>query len=71
VQEREGAYLVLRKARFHESIFRGAVELQGVPASDALQTWLDVGSHPARGKEQAEHLWRRVIAPNVLRKSLP
>lgn len=69
--EHEGADLVLRRPAFRESVFRGAVDCEGVPTSDVLQTWLDVSSHPSRGSEQAEHLWRRVIMPNILRRSSP
>jgi hypothetical protein len=48
---------------FRESVFRGAVEREGVPVADILQVWLDVGSHPARGAAQAEQIRRRVLAP--------
>jgi hypothetical protein len=34
-----------------------------VPSSDILQVWLDVSQHPSRGKEQADLIWRRVLAP--------
>jgi hypothetical protein len=30
-------------------------------ASDALQVWLDVASHPARGREQADLIRKRVL----------
>jgi hypothetical protein len=46
-----------------ESVFRGAVVKEGVPSSDILQVWLDVSQHPSRGKEQADLIWRRVLAP--------
>jgi hypothetical protein len=46
-----------------ESVFRGAVVKGGVPSSDILQVWLDVSQHPSRGKEQADLIWRRVLAP--------
>lgn len=54
---------------FRESVFRGAVESEGVPAADILQVWLDVGSHPARGAAQAEQIRRRVFAPILKHKS--
>jgi hypothetical protein len=53
---------------FRESVFRGAVEREGVPVADILQVWLDVGSHPARGAAQAEQIRRRVLAP-ILEKN--
>jgi hypothetical protein len=46
-----------------ESVFRGAVVKEGVPSSDILQVWLDVSQHPSRGQEQADLIWRRVLAP--------
>lgn len=45
-----------------ESIFRAAVDREGLPVSDGVQIWLDVSSHPARGKEQAEHIRRQIFA---------
>jgi hypothetical protein len=48
---------------FRESIFRAAVVRDGVPIADILQVWLDVSSHPARGKAQAEEIRRRALAP--------
>lgn len=55
--------LFVRVPIFRESVFRGAVEHEGVPVADILQVWLDVGSHPARGAAQAEQIRRRVLAP--------
>jgi hypothetical protein len=46
-----------------ESIFRAAVEHDGVPVSDILQVWLDVSSHPARGKAQADQIRNKLLAP--------
>lgn len=46
-----------------ESVFRAAVERDGVPVSDILQVWLDVSSHPARGSAQAEQIRNKVLAP--------
>ncbi|MBV9180607.1 MAG: hypothetical protein JO356_04790 [Acidobacteria bacterium] len=54
--------LFLRIPRKPESVFRAAVEHDGVPASDILQVWLDVSNHPARGKSQAELLRKRVLS---------
>lgn len=58
----EPPQLILKQAAAPESVFRGAVQVQGVQVSDILQVWLDVSSHPARGREQAEHLERTVLA---------
>jgi hypothetical protein len=46
-----------------ESVFRGAVDREGVPVADIVQIWLDVSSHPARGSAQAEEIRRRILAP--------
>jgi hypothetical protein len=57
--------LVLRMARWPESVFRAAVlrpisDAGEAPVTDLLQTWLDVADHPARGDEQAAVLWKRL-----------
>ena len=55
--------LYMRVPGNRESVFRGAVEKGGLPVSDILQVWLDVSQHPARGKEQADLIWRKILAP--------
>ena len=55
--------VVLRAPLARESVFRGVVSVDGLPVSDVLQVWLDVSTHPARGKEQANLIHRRVIEP--------
>jgi hypothetical protein len=46
-----------------EAVFRPRVFSDNVPVSDVLQVWLDVSTHPARGKEQAREIRRRVLKP--------
>jgi hypothetical protein len=46
-----------------ESVFRGVVRKNNVPVSDILQVWLDVAQHPSRGREQADVIWRKILAP--------
>jgi len=46
-----------------ESVFRPVVRRADVPVSDIVQVWLDVANHPARGKEQAEQIWKKVLGP--------
>jgi hypothetical protein len=58
---RVDVYLRVPAAR--ESVFRAAVRADGVPVSDVVQVWLDAGVHPARGREQAEEIRRRVLRP--------
>jgi hypothetical protein len=57
------ADVYVRVPAFRESVFRASVFRDGVPVADILQVWLDVGSHPARGEEQAEEIRHRVLAP--------
>jgi len=49
-----------------QSLFRAAVRVDGVPVSDVLQVWLDVQGHPARGRQQAEEIGRRVLRPLLM-----
>jgi hypothetical protein len=48
-----------------ECVFRGVVRRDGVPVSDILQVWLDAGQHPSRGKEQADHIWKRILSSAI------
>jgi len=57
--------VILRIPREKESVFRGAVAVEGVRVSDPLQVWLDVSSHPARGREQADLIFKKVIKPMI------
>jgi len=52
----------IRQPANREAIFRALVlGGDGIPVSDILQVWLDVSTHPARGKEQAREIQRRVL----------
>ena len=53
--------LLLRRAPFPQSIFRGLVRPHGLAACDVFQVWLDVSSHPSRGREQADVIRQRVL----------
>lgn len=53
----------LRVPASRESVFRGVVSREGVPVSDVVQVWLDASAHPARGAEQSELIYRRVMRP--------
>jgi hypothetical protein len=46
-----------------EAIFRPRVFPDNVPVSDVLQVWLDVSTHPARGKEQAREIGKSILKP--------
>jgi hypothetical protein len=58
----EQVQLILRQANFPESLFRGAVRVDGMLVSDAIQIWLDSSAHPSRGAEQAAHLEHKVLS---------
>jgi len=45
-----------------ESVFRAAVQRDGVPVSDIVQVWLDVSNHPARGRAQADEIRKSVLS---------
>jgi hypothetical protein len=53
----------IRIPEYGESVFRGAVERNGLVISDILQVWLDVSNFPARGRAQADEISRKVIKP--------
>jgi hypothetical protein len=44
-----------------KAVFGPLVELKGIPVSDILQVWLDVSTHPGRGREQAREIRRRAL----------
>ena len=60
--EEKEADVFVRIPGNRESVFRGVVLKDGVPVSDILQVWLDVGQHPSRGKEQADLIWRKILS---------
>jgi hypothetical protein len=60
-QANDPVHVVVRVPQWPRSVFRGAVVRDGISVSDILQVWLDVSEHPARGAEQADHIWSRVL----------
>jgi hypothetical protein len=62
-QSGRAAEIFIRIPVHKESVFRAAVVREGVRVSDVLQVWLDVSVHPARGREQAGEIRRRVLKP--------
>ncbi len=50
-----------------DSIHRGCVLVDGVPVADVLQCYLDVRPSFARGREQADHIYERVLQPHFER----
>jgi len=53
----------LRIPTHAESVFRAATRVDGAPVCDVLQVWLDTSSYPARGREQADVIRKRVLGP--------
>jgi hypothetical protein len=53
--------LIVRQAPAPQSVFRGLVRPEGMAACDVLQVWIDVASHPSRGREQADLIRKRVL----------
>jgi hypothetical protein len=58
----------IRIPRNRETVFRGVVLQDGRPACDILQVWLEVAHHPSRGREQADLIWSKILAPALLDK---
>jgi hypothetical protein len=54
-------HVIIRQAPAPQSVFRGLVRPKGMAACDVLQVWLDVASHPSRGREQADLIRKRVL----------
>lgn len=50
-----------------DSAHRGCVRVQGVPVADVLQCFLDVRLSHARGYEQSEYIYERVLRPHFER----
>jgi Holliday junction resolvase len=57
------ADVMLRIPLNPEAVFRPCVVREGVQVSDVLQVWIDVSTHPARGREQAREIRQRVLKP--------
>lgn len=62
-ERRPDAYIRIPENK--EAVFRPVVWHEGIPVADIIQIWLDVSNHPARGKDQAEQIWKRVLAPSI------
>lgn len=55
------AQLLIVDTKLKESVFRGAVDIDGLRVVDALQAALDVAPLPNRGIEQAEVIAERIL----------
>ncbi len=54
--------LIIKQTNSPESLFRGALSINGAWVSDVIQIWLDVSAHPSRGEEQARYLEAGVLS---------
>lgn len=61
--------VILRQAPAPQSVFRGLVHPGGMASCDVLQVWVDVSSHPSRGREQADLIRKRVLATVIERRN--
>lgn len=59
--------VLIRVQENAEAVFRPVVMHEAVPVSDIVQVWLDVSHEPSRGREQADEIWKRALAPSVRR----
>jgi hypothetical protein len=57
--------LYIRIPTNREAIFRACVSRDQIQVADVLQVWLDISTHPARGREQALEIQRRALGPLV------
>jgi hypothetical protein len=64
----EAPDLIMRRAHAAQSVFRGVVRPKSMASCDAVQVWLDVSGHPARGDEQADVIRRRALQPLIFGK---
>ncbi len=53
--------VIVRQAPAAQSVFRGIVRPEGLAGCDVLQVWVDLASHPSRGREQADLIRKRVL----------
>jgi hypothetical protein len=59
----QGTDVNIRIPSKRETVFRAAVSREGMPVTDVIQVWLDTAANPARGREQANEIWRRILKP--------
>jgi hypothetical protein len=65
VDRGQEADVVLREPKFPESVFRGCVDVDGVPVSDILQCWIDAWMDQGRGYEQVKAIRDRLVQLGV------
>jgi hypothetical protein len=60
-----GANLILMKPHYRDSVLFGSRIVAGLRVVSDIQLYLDLHGYPLRGLEQAEHLLRRRIKPEL------
>jgi len=65
VAPREEAAIEVVVPTAGQSIFNGCGLVNGVQVADVIQCYLDVRWSPARGREQADFIYRKVLAPGL------
>ena len=64
----EQPHVVVQSPTMPEAVFRASVAVGGVPTADVVQCWLDARNHRARGREQADYLWKTALSDAVREK---
>jgi len=57
----EGANMILMLPYYRHSVFYDSREIDGLKVVSDIQLYLDLYGYPVRGREQAEHLYRKRI----------
>lgn len=65
--DNDNEVLLLELDGLSDSVGRGCVMVDGVPVVDALQCYLDVRVSYARGREQADFIYERILQPHFER----
>lgn len=60
----DASLLEIVEPKARDSVFRAASRREGVVVADVLQLYLDLRSSPARGVEQSDFLFARVLEPH-------
>ncbi len=60
----DAALVEIVEPRAKDSIFKGSARVDGLPVADILQLYLDLRTSPARGVEQSDFLFERVLGPH-------
>jgi len=62
--DEDPAILEIVEPKAKDSVFKGSARADGLPVADVLQLYLDLRSSPARGIEQSDFLFERVLEPH-------